>query len=171
MKGVVKMTIYGDPKVSVSMICEQIFGGRNETKEMSLIDDLGKFLKLAATESWSLEIMKEKLNDIKISAEHAEVLTKVWNSERYKILRHAKSSTKWTGSLESTAWRIDVKTATKKQDEMNKPVALFEFNVKANQHASKDEFQFELDSEELAKVLKKFDSIASAIDKKSKRGR
>tara|TARA_B100000242_G_C42606746_1_gene286376 strand:- start:205 stop:354 length:150 start_codon:yes stop_codon:yes gene_type:complete len=49
---------------------------------------------------------------------------------------------------------------------MNKPVAIMELNVKKPNN-SKDCVQFEMDRDELANLLKKFDDISSAIQKRS----
>ena len=156
--------------------------------EVNLIETLEKLLQRAAYAHWSLAELGDELKKASIEDEHASIFAKFWQSERDNIHKFLQSK-QFNGHLEvhnnsltpslytlithyslaitqRAAWRIDIQTATKRKDEMNKPVAIMELNVKKPDE-SIDCVQFEMERDELSGLLKKFDAIAGAIQKRS----
>lgn len=163
---------------------------RSHSVQETLIENLEKLLKKAAHGHWSVILLTEELTKVTVNEDHATVFIKFWQSEREKIHKFLQSK-QFNGHLEvreylkftssslssplthlfvtleqRTAWRIDIQTATKRKDEMNKPVAIMEFKVKKPDE-SKKIVQFEMERNELSNLLKKFDDIASVIQKRS----
>lgn len=113
--------------------------------------------------------MSENVKKMSIKEDHGEVLQRFWMNEREKIRQSIVNNSRWNGRLEGASWRIDIKTATRAHDDMNKPVAIFEVDTRKSPSSPVDKLQFEVDDKSLTRIVKKMDDIAALIESKTKK--
>ncbi|MEE6519445.1 hypothetical protein FKM82_031287, partial [Ascaphus truei] len=76
-----------------------------------------------------------------ISAEQAAVIAKFWKNHKAKIRERMITHTRWESTLKAMNWRIDLKSQSRRTDQVNTPVAIVEMEIGKNNEISKIEIQ------------------------------
>ena len=79
--------------------------------------------------------------------------------------------TVWDDQFHHLSWRVDVRTESKQQSDINEPIALFELGTKVGHVASPHEFnnpiqkvKFELNRQQLGEFLGKLEEIQKKME-------
>ena len=111
---------YGD--ISTEELCQSL---ECDHSELSLVENL---VKVAGTHMWSIEEFREHLStklsqEVDLSADHKTVLEKFWTDTRHNIATVVQRDACFNNTYENLAWRVDMKIASSKYNDINEPTA------------------------------------------------
>ena len=186
LNGVVKRDYEGDSSITPAFLKEALFSSAgstatvDETEIASVCTVASELLARAAHEDYDpaqLEAYLRMKKDIRLSASQKEVFAKFWRAQRQRVRDSVRKKTSWECCLERVAWRIDVRVSkdgedgqqAKRSEEaigVGEPVAIVELHMKRpqfDQGGKVDVARFEMNKEQVKKLLKQVEGIESDI--------
>lgn len=166
LKQTVKRSFYGEG-ASESEIRETIFGDSKMPAEKidAFVGACGRVLRKAAFENWGQSELEQALDGMGgLTEDQKKVFTHIWKQESRKIHDTITNKTKWTSTLQETAWRIDVKSNSKQIDDINEPTAIVRLSLSNASDSTSEVVQCEMDKADLGKVISELDRIQTRID-------
>jgi hypothetical protein len=103
----------------------------------------------------------------KLSNTQQELLLKYWRLQKPKIQEFLRSKSSWSNSLLRLQWRIDIKSKSKNNPELNEPTSILELTI--GKQADKEEptkhniVRFEMNKEQLDDIVKQFTAIQDQL--------
>jgi len=173
LNGIFKGIYEKDPDITVDFLKEHIFKDNQDvTVEdlRTLYENCSNVIQKAALHDWELLDLESYLKQSNFSDEQQEVFLKFWRTQKNKIHDIIIKDTTWNNTLQKMSWRIDSKTKSKKVAEMNELTAIVEMVVGNNQQKDKNQnntqvIQFEMDRDQLAKVIGEINTIQKQLNK------
>lgn len=142
------------------------------------INTYEELIKKASEGYWDIVKMETTLS--KLSSESSDthkVIMSFWTNERERIHSIIINKSRWNNSLKDLSWRVDIKTVTKSNIDVNEPLLLFEFVTKDGHnkssynisgHASgSNSVKFGMDRLQVNNMISKLDEIQKCIDESS----
>eukprot|EP01132_Coremiostelium_polycephalum_P005769 gene5769-7179_t len=101
-----------------------------------------------------------------------ECLIKFWKLNKKKIHEILYKQTRFNNSLQKMSWRLDLKTKSKQEEDLNEPSAIVELKLKKNNTLStsnnnSDLIRFEMDKNQLEETLQQINNIQKHLQSKS----
>eukprot|EP00727_Mastigamoeba_balamuthi_P010827 m51a1_g6367 putative comm domain-containing protein 1 (199) ;mRNA; r:119569-120427 len=168
VSGVAKREYEGDESITPEFLKEAVFASSSET-----VQDIERacgvcreVLARAAYEDYEASQLESflKLKKTDLSQLQKDTIVRFWRNQRAKIHEAVKQRCTWDGTLQKMAWRMDVKTRTRSQPDINEPVAIVELHINKFPEG-KDVARFEMDREQLSHVLAQVEDLEREIER------
>jgi len=160
-------SLFEDANITPETLKNDIYSNVNEASidTISTLFNLCKdLISRAATED--LEVIQfESLvqKEASLSPPQQDLIVKFWKSQKPKIHDYVYRKVRWNNSLQKITWRIDVKTKTKAQADVNEPSAIVEMTIGKNKEKDQKLVRFEMDKEQLSQVLLQIHNIQQQL--------
>ncbi|XP_076351811.1 COMM domain-containing protein 1-like isoform X3 [Tachypleus tridentatus] len=100
-----------------------------------------------------------------LTDDEVKVFTRFWKNHRSRIHDILIQRCQWTPSLKALTWRVDLKSQTKNNSEVNSPVAIFDIQLKnqLNDTREDDKIRFEVSEEQLTNIIEKLEEVETLL--------
>jgi len=123
-----------------------------------LYSSLSNLLRTAVSERWDISVMENYLHTCDIQESRMGALLGFWKRRREEIFASALAISSLRPGLEGVRWRIDHKTVSRFQEEINQPTAIVEVKTTSGGSCS-----FEVDGEGMRELVETFERIEEAV--------
>ncbi|XP_005112903.2 COMM domain-containing protein 1 [Aplysia californica] len=173
LNGLAKRNYYGVKELTDDVLKEEIYPelGQEEFNRLnSKCTGLLKNLVSADMDMTQLEAFltaQMKRKEGGMSEEQAAVMRKFWKGNKAKIHDSIVSQTMWGNSLQKVSWRVDLKSQSMTEEQINTPTAIMELQVadNLNKQRNAEVIRFELDEDKVAEMLSNMREIDAQIHK------
>lgn len=90
----------------------------------ALLNQAEAYLFKAARESWTLSQAEKNMEESNLSEDQQQAFLHAWKLNAEEVHRVVVSRSVWNSVMDDISWRIDVKTRTKTQPDLNEPTAI-----------------------------------------------
>ena len=73
-----------------------------------------------------------KKKDSALTENHGKVFLKVWGNQKNKIHEQLIQKCTWSNKLKNITWRIDLKSSSRHDNQLNEPSAIMELQLESN---------------------------------------
>lgn len=116
--------------------------------------------------------MEKFLSQTQLSESNMQSFLTIWTNEHEKINQSIAKGSVWNEHFHHLSWRVDVRTESKHQSEMNEPSVLFELGTTSGHVVStKDtltnnvnKVKFEMNREQLGGFLEQLEGIQKKVE-------
>eukprot|EP01102_Stenamoeba_stenopodia_P019579 TRINITY_DN742_c0_g3_i1.p1 TRINITY_DN742_c0_g3~~TRINITY_DN742_c0_g3_i1.p1 ORF type:complete len:199 (+),score=58.23 TRINITY_DN742_c0_g3_i1:2-598(+) len=167
LNGIYLNVFNNDESMTPEVLHEQIFA--NSPVTLDEVNDLfvliSKIFKQGALENWDPQRLETVLKKTNLTDVQQEVFLKYWKLQKPKIQEFLRQKSNWSNSLLKLQWRIDIKSKSKSNPELNEPSAIVEMTIgKHTEEASKQKLvRFEMNKQQLDDLVSKFSSIQDQL--------
>jgi hypothetical protein len=129
-------------------------------------------LRKFALENWKPSKLEKFLSQSQLSETNMQSFLVIWTNEHEKINQAVAKQSVWNDHFHHLSWRVDVRTESKHQSEMNEPSVLFELGTTSGHVLStKDalannvnKVKFEMNREQLSGFLEQLEGIQKKME-------
>uniref|UniRef100_A0A7S4NYB1 COMM domain-containing protein 1 n=1 Tax=Paramoeba aestuarina TaxID=180227 RepID=A0A7S4NYB1_9EUKA len=168
LTGVLRRTYEDDQDMTVEFFMENIFAGQEvgaeEVAKMSTLCE--KVLRKAGSMDWDPAKLEAAIENMGFSEVQKGVFVHFWKNNKAKIHNIVLEKSNWNQHLSSVEWRLDMKTTSRKESDVNEPTAIVQLNFQKKEEQSS--VLFEMDKAQLEMVMNQINSIQHQIDEISK---
>lgn len=169
----IKYVFYDDKSVNIDTISTlfsslDLSAASVEAEIFAFAQALRKF----ALESYKPSKLEKFINQTQLSETNMQSLLNVWSNEYEKIMHAVAKETVWNEHFHHLSWRVDVRTESKYQSQMNEPSVLFELgttsghvlSVKDARANNVNKVKFEMNREQLSGFLEQLETIQKKMN-------
>ncbi|XP_067845635.1 COMM domain-containing protein 1 isoform X1 [Heptranchias perlo] len=161
--GIAQQVYFHNTDITEQQLKHQLFPDLSQEDFRALLEKMTGILRSIASADMDFNQLEAFLTaqtkkQKGIAPEQATVLTKFWKNHKVKIRESLINQSKWENCLRNLSWRVDLKTQSKRLDQINTPVAIVELELGKNDQVFP---RWLVSSEESLKISLKRRAMAS----------
>ncbi|XP_067845637.1 COMM domain-containing protein 1 isoform X3 [Heptranchias perlo] len=135
--GIAQQVYFHNTDITEQQLKHQLFPDLSQEDFRALLEKMTGILRSIASADMDFNQLEAFLTaqtkkQKGIAPEQATVLTKFWKNHKVKIRESLINQSKWENCLRNLSWRVDLKTQSKRLDQINTPVAIVELELGKN---------------------------------------
>uniref|UniRef100_UPI00398F38A0 COMM domain-containing protein 1 isoform X2 n=1 Tax=Pristiophorus japonicus TaxID=55135 RepID=UPI00398F38A0 len=139
--GLAQLTYYRNPGITEQLLKDQLFPDLPHHDFRVLLEKMTGILRSITSADMDFNQLEAFLTaqtkkQKGITPEQAVVITKFWKNHKVKIRESLINQSKWENCLRNLSWRVDLKTQSRRLDQINTPVAIIELELGKNDQVS-----------------------------------
>ncbi|XP_076351808.1 COMM domain-containing protein 1-like isoform X1 [Tachypleus tridentatus] len=171
LNGLARREYYGDASVTNEFLHHELYPDLSVENFNQIVDkSLQNIRRIAESDMDTNQLeafltSQTKRKEGGLTDDEVKVFTRFWKNHRSRIHDILIQRCQWTPSLKALTWRVDLKSQTKNNSEVNSPVAIFDIQLKnqLNDTREDDKIRFEVSEEQLTNIIEKLEEVETLL--------
>ncbi|KAM4772589.1 COMM domain-containing protein 1 isoform 2-T2 [Rhinophrynus dorsalis] len=138
LNGIAQSRYYGNTSITEELLKSELYPELPMDQFRALLEKMTGIVKSLVSADMDLNqidafLTAQTKKQGGITAEQAAVIAKFWKNHKKKIRESMINHSRWENTLKGMNWRIDLKSQSRRTDQVNTPVAIVEMEIGKNE--------------------------------------